>query len=77
MGRGACTGTGVRNSFQADASGGGDDQRRRRPWKEWKYTGPPNFAPEPEEESEGPPNWLRFAKYYGFVDEWRVAIRRP
>ena len=59
MDRGACTGTGVRNSFQADASGGGD-QRRRKPWQEWKYIGPPNFAP--NEWPEDPPSWLKFAK---------------
>ena len=74
MDRGACTGTGVRNSFQADASGGGD-QRRRKPWQEWKYIGPPNFAP--NEWPEDPPSWLKFAKKYGFVNEWRRELRRP
>ena len=45
FGRGACTVRGVRNIFNADATGGGD-QRRRKSWQEWKYTGPPNFQPE-------------------------------
>ena len=72
-------GTTAANSFQADASGGGDDQRRRKPWKEWKYTGPPAFGPNelPEESDEGPPNWLQFAKNYGFVNPWRMSLRRP
>ena len=75
FGRGACTIRGVRNIFNADATGGGD-QRRRKSWQEWKYTGPPNFQPDECPDDDNPASWLKFANQHGFVTEWS-ELRRP
>ena len=76
FGRGACTVRTVRNVFNTDAAGGGD-QRRRKPWQEWKYTGPPHFQPEEWPDDDNPASWLKFAKKIRFVGERRTDLRRP
>ena len=78
LGRGACTVRTVRNVFDTDAAGGGD-QRRRKPWREWTYKGPgpPLYQPEEWPDDDSPASWLKFAKKFRFVGERRTDLRRP
>ena len=66
----------VRNVFNTDAAGGGD-QRRRKPWQEWTYDGPPHFQPEEWPDDDDPASWLKFAKKILFVGARRIDLRRP
>ena len=73
--RGACTGpvAGCRANFADD----GDNRRRKQNWKDWKYTGLPDFgALADDDDGDDPDTWLRRAKKCGLAYANSMSLRR-
>ena len=68
--------TPVDNFLRADAdmAGGGDDNRRRRPWADWQYDGHADVVP--DDDGDGPEIWLRRAKKFGYAEPYQKILRR-
>ena len=67
--------------LQADASAGGDDNRRRKNSnrKAWSYKGLPDvyISKDDDESRNDPAQWLWRAIEYGLVQRGTTTLRRP